>query len=384
MQSFRFSIAAAAVRTMTVTTTTTYACTGVTTTNLLCCSNQHRQSHRYFLPSFSPVRHYGPAVSTTASFFQRMSSSLSSSLYTPQRPILPSPYMLPRISKRTMMMMMMAVSTNSGKHGRGMQGWFRVHKKQPQMEPPEDRKKKGFLRSGNIKYDNKVNNNIKLQICHNEYDTFVIEPDASDRLFYSMAKFTVQDIQDKLNEVYDDYDEKNIIEYYDSETTTWKPLIHINDVLKYRGGKIPFKIRLPQFYDDTPLPDNYLEDIVFDRRTTNMAYYDKTTYQMSLIGTSIKAMILLMKYDGYERSDIKQYVLVHANNNNNKNNNNNNNINGNIMNGGNGEEISTRDYILQRANNDPELQSILLNHVNALSHMIEFIHYDFVWNKIQY
>lgn len=248
----------------------------------------------------------------------------------------------------------MAVNTNSGVRGRQNEGWFRAFRKKrkPKVDP------KDVLRGGNIKYDNKIPNTIKLQICHNEYDTFVIEPEEADRLFYTIAKFTVESIQEKLNEAYEDYNEKNIIEYYESEESTWKPLIHINDVLKYRGGKIPFKIRLPNYYDDSPLPPEYLQNL-------NAKKYGASVeaYQLSLIGISVRAMILLMKHDGYERSDIKQHVLVNTNRGD--------------------EEILTRDYILNRANNDPDLQSILLNHINGLQHMIEFIHYDFVWNKIR-
>ena len=291
----------------------------------------------------------------TTSTFQRLQAHPS----RPSHPLTPTPPPV-MIVKRTMM----AVKTNSGPRGRGMQGWFRPakKKKQPKVDP------KDALRGGNIKYDNKVSNSIKLQICHNEYDAFVIEPDKDDRLFYTHAKFTVKDIQTKLNEVYDDYNEKNIIEYYEADDATWKPLIHINDVLKYRGGKIPFKIRLPQYYDDTPLPTNYLNHVTDQNHSPAdlnfiPRYNDqREAYQVNLIGISIKTMILVMKHEGYERSDIKQHVLVHPTHH---------------------GEILTRDYILRRAQEDPGLQSLLLNHVHALEHMIEFIHYDFVWKKVR-
>jgi hypothetical protein len=296
-------------------------------------------------PPFFSIEHIGP-------FRRRMNACTMTTITSTAYNRIPPPTFPVIIAKRTMM----AVKTNSGGRGRGMQGWFRVHKQKPKVDS------KDVLRGGNIKYDNKVNNIIKLQICHNEYDTFVIEPDETDRLFYTRAKFTVKDIQDKLNEVYDDYNEKNIIEYYDSDVSTWKPLIHINDVLKYRGGKIPFKIRLPQYYDETPLPPNYFYNVIGNDKEDVLHYTNNSdSYRISLIGLSVKAMIILMKHEGYERSDIKQYVLVHTNGD---------------------HEIPTRDYILKRANQDAELQSILLNHVNALQHMIEFIHYDFVWNKV--
>ena len=124
---------------------------------------------------------------------------------------------------------------------------------------------------------------------------------------------------------------------------------------------MPFKIRLPQYYDDSPLPPNYLDDIIVDRNGKNSYHDQSEEYKMNFLGLSIKAMVLLLKHEGYVRSDIKQYVLVRRDND--------------------VEEISTRNYILNRANEDSHLKSILLNHVDALQHMIEFIHYDFVWNK---
>jgi hypothetical protein len=258
---------------------------------------------------------------------------------------------------------LLAINTNSGKRGRDKEaGWFVPREKRPQLQS------KDVLRTGNIAYNNKVSNVVKLHICHNEYDAFVVQADqVQDRLFLTLAKFSVNDVLEKIKLVYPEFKEKyHILEYYDTNDVTWRPILHINDVLSYRGGTIALKVRVPQYYDETPLPPDYLSEHDETLQVRRMQQQQDSRivndYNSSLISTTIQALVILIKYDGYTRSDIKHHVLVRTR--------------------GDGSELSTRQYILHRAAHDDTLRSVILNHTHVLDHMIELIHYDFVWKKV--
>jgi hypothetical protein len=181
-----------------------------------------------------------------------------------------------------------------------------------------------------------VDNVVTLQMCHCEND-LVIEP---DDLFFTKAKFALGDIKDKCEEIFETSD---TMEYF--EEATWKPLRTLKDIEKYKGGKIPLKIRIPDCYDDTPLPPGYLNDIVSDEEEDN-----------GYIGDTIKGLVAALKVSGYTRSNIKQFTVENAH-----------------------HDILTRDWLLERAEHDQKLKSILLGYVGALDHIVEFLHVDFVW-----
>jgi hypothetical protein len=189
-------------------------------------------------------------------------------------------------------------------------------------------------------FDHNVQNNVKLQICHNETD-LILDP---DDLFFTNSKFDVEHIKRAVEEVFDTSKE---IEYFEDQT--WKPLRDLTDILEYRGGRIPLKIRVPECYDETPLPEGYMDDPV------NL---DETDEEEGYWGDMIQALIKDLKASGYYRSDVKRDSMENAE-----------------------HEIRTVDWVLQRAAENPKLQSMLLGNVGALDHLVEYLNYDFVWKR---
>lgn len=220
------------------------------------------------------------------------------------------------------------------------------HQQQQQQHRTMSTKKKQQKQDDVIIGNKKtVDNSILLQLCHSEVDLTLLPHD----LFYTRAKFTLSDIQDKVREVFDTYYN---MEYY--ENYTWKPLRTLYDIEQYKGGKIPCKIRIPDVYDDTPLPEGYLDDV------TDVNDYEKQVYNTdTYIGTTIKELVDIIKLDGYQRSNMKQLTLQHKQDK---------------------IEINTKQWVLQYADNHPPIQSMILRNVGALDHIVEMIHYDFVWN----
>jgi len=67
-----------------------------------------------------------------------------------------------------------------------------------------------------------------------------------------------------------------------------------------------------------------------------------------------------MKYNGYER--LESNTLQKAST---------------------GETISTKEYILNKASDDEELLSLLVDNIGALDHIIMWLHIDEVWNNVE-
>ena len=191
-------------------------------------------------------------------------------------------------------------------------------------------------------FDPDVQNCITLQFCHNEYD-LILEP---DDLFFIHSRFDVDHIKEKAME---EYDTSEGLEYLEDQT--WKPLRDLKDILKYRGGKKPLKLRVPEYYDDTPLPEGYVDD---------PAEQNDTQEDQGYMGDMIKGLVSALKLSGYSRSDVKQNTMRNSNG-----------------------EIATVDWILQRAEEDRKLKSMLLGNAGALEHLVEYLHYDFVWKRFE-
>jgi hypothetical protein len=191
-------------------------------------------------------------------------------------------------------------------------------------------------------FDPNVQNMVKLQICHNETD-LILEQEP-DELFLTISKFDVDHIKRHVEEV---CDTSKAIEYFEDQT--WKPLRDLTDILEYRGGRIPLKIRVPECYDETPLPEGYMDDSV---------HLDETEEEEGYWGDLIQALITALKASGYTRSEVKRDTMENS-----------------------VHEIRTVDWVLQRAEEDPKLQSMLLGNVGALDHLVEYLNYDFVWQR---
>jgi hypothetical protein len=161
----------------------------------------------------------------------------------------------------------------------------------------------------------------------------------------------------------------------------------LDAISKYKGGKEPLKVRVPEHYDDTEVgadedEDDYRgggkgggkgsgrydddddddyggynpedDDDMDDDMYNQMGPGSK----MSVMEDTINELVDTLKTSGYERSDIKALTMKETSTN---------------------KEISTKDWVLQQADKDPSVESVLLGHVGALDHIVQCLHYDMVW-----
>ena len=243
-------------------------------------------------------------------------------------------------------------------------------------------------------------NIVKLQICHSNYDLEPMDPDMyddeddeDDEFMFSKAKFDMNDIKSKVEEMFDT--SKNL-EYYDGKN--WKALRGLDAISKYKGGKEPLKVRIPEHYDDTDVnteEDDEQEDYGrgggggggkkkkggayddddddddmdygdYNAEDDDLADEDDDMYnqlnakgKISVMEDTIHELIDILKENGYERSDIKAMTMKETKTN---------------------KEIATKDWVLQQADKDPVVESVLLGYVGALEHIVQCLHYDMVWN----
>ena len=236
-------------------------------------------------------------------------------------------------------------------------------------------------------------NMVKLQICHSNYDLEPMDPDMydeedeDDEMMFSKAKFDMNDIKKKVEEM---FDTSKDLEYYDG--AKWKPLRGVQDIAKYKGGKEPLKVRIPEHYDDEEVnmdededdysggggggrggggkrgygdddDDDYMPgggDDDDDGMGDDDDMYNRMNAggRMSIMEDTINELVELLKENGYVRSDIKALTMKETSTN---------------------KEIPTKDWVLQAADKDPTVESVLLGHVGALDHIVQCLHYDMVW-----
>ena len=217
-------------------------------------------------------------------------------------------------------------------------------------------------------------NSVKLQICHSDYD---LDPDPEDyddddEMLYTKARFDMKDIKQKVEEV---FDSSKDLQFYDG--ATWKPLRDLGNLSKYKGGREPLKVRVPEHYDDTKMDDEdedyggggkYDDD---DEDYGNMGPYGRQgmpdddddynlgTSKVTIMEDTVNDLITTLKASGYERSDVKPLTMRSAE----------------------AGEISTKEWVLKQADEDPGIESVLLGHVGALDHIVQCLHYDMVWKR---
>jgi hypothetical protein len=217
---------------------------------------------------------------------------------------------------------------------------------------------------------NSGGNQVKLQICHSDYD---IDPEPEDYddededMLFTKARFDMKDIQKKVEEVFDS--SKNL-EYY--ENNAWKPLRDLGNLQKYKGGKVPLKVRVPELYDDQKMDgddedddegykynegDDDEDDYSYDRDAEDDFGGGSRT---SVMEDTIVDLVSTLKALGFERSDVKPLTLRQG-----------------------GKEVATKEWVLQQAEKNPSLETVLLGHVGALDHVVQCLHYDMVWKVPQ-
>lgn len=200
---------------------------------------------------------------------------------------------------------------------------------------------------------------LKLQLCWSSYDLEADEEgdseDDEDR--FTTAKFDLKDIK---NSAEDNFGTSKNLEYYDAGTNEWKPLKDLSALQKYKGKDQALPIRVPEIYenDDTDDEEVYDSDGEFRDDIMNASDHESRTMKIEL---TIKELVSDLKQSGYVRSEKNEFYLKSTTDNN---------------------ELSTKSWVLKRAqNDDPLLESLILGHVGALDHIVQCLHYDMVWKN---
>jgi hypothetical protein len=242
---------------------------------------------------------------------------------------------------------------------------------------------------------------VWLNICYS-FDDVKNTPPAGhiDAIFsyykYTMAKCTIPSIQEKACEL---FHTKKGIEYYDDQQQMWWPLTEMpNDTLKiYKTGTKVLHLRIPKFYDELEIGDvnddieendrndnnldvnlgddeedesdtipNKKDDLAKLRKMLNentKRVFERKYSPEKSIERMIRLLVKKLQETGYVRSNIKMRILV-----------------------GRSDEISTKQWVILESmgkdNSSQFLRSIILSNAGALDHIVQCLHYDFIWKKI--
>jgi hypothetical protein len=208
---------------------------------------------------------------------------------------------------------------------------------------------------------NKTTTKLFQPIWHSSDMKFVADDDDSESFK------DLNDLQKKCNEYYGW--EKKDLEMLDNNDN-WKKLT--NDELKKFNGKI-VKVRDKEIYSEEEEED-YDSDEDYDYDDDDEYGYnpddDDDDYKDGEVVSKKKAppmrecigkLIAELKFNGYER-----VVDAKA-----------------LQKGSTGETILTKEYILKKASDDEELLSLLVDNIGAIDHVIQWIHFDSVWNNVK-
>ncbi len=235
-----------------------------------------------------------------------------------------------------------------------------------------------------------TNDDAKLQICYSDYDLLLdteledaFDEDSEDMTF-AKVKFNLSGIKQAVEEIYDD---SRQLQYYDRAEHKWHPLTDLEaaHLQPYRGGKQVLKVRVPEYYDNTPMvmgnEQDHDEDLDFDPNDENrllkpkakkeglLAHHPPDMVAMYLEGT-IKSLVVQLKESGHVRADgviygdqghqETMFAVRHPETN---------------------EKMSTRDYVVQVATRPQNrlLARLLLAVPGALDHVVRGMHYDVLW-----
>lgn len=254
-----------------------------------------------------------------------------------------------------------------------------------------------------------TNDEVKLQICYSDYDLQWDDDENNHRydmetqdMTFAKVKFSLSDIKESLEEIFDG---ARHLQYYDNTGSTkttkpqWRPLKDLNtpSMQVYRGGKKILKVRVPEYYDDTPMnPDDMNDDEyeyeegddddfgededgnplpkkkkrkgVFPNGGRHIQFSDDV---IQLV-TTIKSLVTTLKENNYVRADgiiygendytLIIYAMMHTETN---------------------EKILTKEFVLQQAtsnsNKNTDLSRILLAVPGSLDHIVKSLHYDLLW-----
>ena len=187
---------------------------------------------------------------------------------------------------------------------------------------------------------------LTLQLCYSSRDLEEDPVESYNTVTFNKPPMSMKDIMKKLEDFVDAEEMDEGVEYYaDGE---WKELKNPTEL---KGGTVP--IRMPSTYVED---DDYDNEDFGDEFDEDYAHDDDSTE----ISNAIKEFVDTLKEQGYTRST-EQLQLKSKD----------------------GESISTKEWVLNHANENKHLQTLLLSNVGGLDHVVQCLHYDFLWAEQQ-
>ena len=204
---------------------------------------------------------------------------------------------------------------------------------------------------------------------------------------------TVVDIKKKAFELFDTIEN---LEYYDAEHHTWYPIDEITKekgvLASYKGRILP--LRIPEYFDDYEIGDVHddpyneffgdtddHQDLMFNdisyahdddddddiNNSTKNPNSDRhggsgndNDQPDRVMERTIRELHNQLRQRGYVRSNTSAMTLRNTHND---------------------EIIGTKQWVLQECKTSTQLRSAVLKSTNALSHIVQCLHYDFLWKR---
>ena len=192
---------------------------------------------------------------------------------------------------------------------------------------------------------------LKICFCYSEHDLFSKPKTPNHEQYqYTKSRCFLSEIKEKTKEEFETCDD---LEYFNG--TEWLPLTSDKDIASWKGGMKVLHIRVPSRWDEFIHEDDYknpYEDQMIDPKNIHGPYNMKQV---------VDALILTCKLTDTTRSKIKPYHMQQSNK----------------------KEISTKQWILNEAENDQLLQSIILREPGTLDHVVQCLHFDFTWRNLK-
>jgi hypothetical protein len=189
-------------------------------------------------------------------------------------------------------------------------------------------------------------NPLTLQLCYSPED--IVDPEPFNSIKFNKPPTSIEEIMKKLEDITDtaEMERGETCEYYaDGE---WKELTDPSQQLK--GKNIP--IRIPSMYED----EEYAGDDEYDDNFDDEMYGNSS----GMLLDKIKEFVETLKESGYTRST-DQFQMKSKD----------------------GVVISTKEWVLNQAKEDKSIQNALLSNVGGLDHVVQCLHYDFLWDEQQ-
>jgi hypothetical protein len=247
-------------------------------------------------------------------------------------------------------------------------------------------------------------NSVWLKMCLSMKDVKIKESaDKLDPILsyhkYKRTNCTLLDVKKKAYALFDTLEN---LEYYDMEQQTWYRIDEMSNsetlLASYKGRVL--HLRIPEYFDsfvigdvngdaddevfgfnpsdddfsihkrfnlaedDTidptmdPTIDRYSKEINTTLRNKNVTSSKSRTRPEYLMEQMIRSLQQKLNEQGYKRSKIKTMILYNIRNN---------------------DEIFTKEWVQRECHTSAQLRSIILGSTNAFNHIVQCLHYDFLW-----